>query len=215
MNTMPSQSHLMTLRTLMPRRALTFGEAWQRAEMQACRLLELEGMDGAPIPAEVISDQPRVRVETAYLSEASGDSRWLGNAWLIQLNASEPEVRRRFTLAHEYKHVLDAPFEDIVYATIRGSGEHHPLVEQICDYFAACLLMPKMLVKRAWGQGVRDPHELAQLFVVSPQAMHIRLITLGLVVARRHRPVPLRATPPTRRRGYRRQLSTSFVGAAP
>lgn len=120
----------------------------------------------------------------------SGLSSWVRGAWRIQLNAFEPDVRRRFTLAHEYKHVLDAPLEQQAYIGLRSSGDHHPLVEQVCDYFAACLLMPKKFVKRAWGEGLRDAQSLASHFEVSPQAMHIRLQSLGLIErpARCHTP---------------------------
>lgn len=55
--------------------------------------------------------------------------------------------------------------------------------ELICDYFAACLLMPKRLLVRVWTTGgSRLPRtDLARLFGVSPQALDIRLKALGLV----------------------------------
>ncbi|MEO6318843.1 MAG: ImmA/IrrE family metallo-endopeptidase, partial [Acidimicrobiales bacterium] len=53
--------------------------------------------------------------------------------------------------------------------------------ERLCDYFAACLLMPRSWVKQAYGSGVQDVVALAERFEVSPQAMQVRLLQLGLV----------------------------------
>lgn len=52
--------------------------------------------------------------------------------------------------------------------------------EQAADYFAACLLMPRAWVKRAWSEGLQRLSELSQLFEVSPPAMARRLDHLGL-----------------------------------
>ena len=43
-------------------------------------------------------------------------------------------------------------------------NERHAMVEQICDYFAGCLLMPRPWVKRVYCSGVQDLPELAQTF---------------------------------------------------
>ena len=208
------RTQLTTLRSLMPKRALGFREALQIAELQACKLLELHDIWEAPIPESLITDQPRLSVEASILTANSGATSWQHGAWRIKINTHEPLVRQRFTLAHEYKHVLDAPFENQIYGALRSTGEHHRQVEQVCDYFAACLLMPKKLVKRAWGQGLHEETDLAEEFFVSTQAMHIRLQTLGLIdrpvrcnTAFQHR-LPDRRRRPDRRTFYR-SLSTA------
>lgn len=53
--------------------------------------------------------------------------------------------------------------------------------ERVADYFAACLLMPKRIIKRRFGEGLQAPEELAAEFGVSPMAMRYRLQQLGLV----------------------------------
>jgi Zn-dependent peptidase ImmA (M78 family) len=53
--------------------------------------------------------------------------------------------------------------------------------EQICDYFAATLLMPKVWVRRAFVNGPQDLHALARTFGVSMSAMNVRLQSLGLI----------------------------------
>ena len=103
---------------------------------------------------------------------------------MIAINGAEPWTRRRFTLAHELKHVLDNPYIEMLYPGRDGtpSGQR---AETICDYFAACLLMPRLSVKAAWGQGNQRPDDLAAHFGVSRAAMGLRLHQLGLTSTRR------------------------------
>ena len=171
---------LASLRKLMPDRALSFDEARTIAEQQANALLDAVGCDSPPFDTKLIEELPRFDVRVMPSLPGSGMSNWAGGRWNIRLNGAEPLVRRRFTLAHEFKHVLDAPFEDVIYRELRSGDEQNPLVEAICDHFAGCLLMPKKLVKRYWGQGSQDPAQLAWRFDVSAQAMAYRLHRLGL-----------------------------------
>jgi len=57
-------------------------------------------------------------------------------------------------------------------------------LEQACEYFAACLLMPRMWMKRAYfNEGIQDVPSLSRLFNVSWVAMRVRLEQLGFVPA--------------------------------
>ena len=105
---------------------------------------------------------------------------------MIVLNGAEPMTRQRFSLLHEFKHVLDNPYIEYLYRSVRGMSAADQ-AEQVCDYFAACVLMPRAWVKRAWGSGIQDFRELAQLFHVSEGAMAIRLLGLGLTCTHRVR----------------------------
>lgn len=70
--------------------------------------------------------------------------------------------------------MLHHPTREYLYA---GSRQR---AERLCDYFAGCLLMPKMHVKRLHGQGL-DVSQLARAFGVSLPAMRVRLTQLGLM----------------------------------
>lgn len=97
------------------------------------------------------------------------------------INGAEPAVRQRFSQAHEFKHVLDNPFVHILYPATPGMSLH-VRAEQICDYFAACVLMPKIWVRRAWATDrIQDLFKLARGFGVSQTAMRVRLLQLGLM----------------------------------
>lgn len=176
------RSVLASLRTLFPTRPLQFSEALRVAKLQANRLLELARIASAPVAAEVITGLPRILVDYEVDMPCSGASAWDNHrkTWVITLNALEPDTRQRFSLAHEYWHIIahgSAGLASHRDFTFMGRDP----VEAIAEYFAACLLMPKRLVKRAWGEGHQRVSELSNLFDVSPRAMKIRLEQLGLV----------------------------------
>jgi Zn-dependent peptidase ImmA (M78 family) len=171
---------IATLRDVMPIRPLTFAESMRLAELQASKFLALTGITTGAVPESAISELPRLQVERMSPAPVSGATQWSHGRWLIVLNGTEPRGRQRFSLAHEFKHVLDNPFIDILYPATSSmtSGER---AEQVCDYFAACLLMPRLRVKRAWVNGEQTPRNLARQFDVSQAAMRYRLRQIGLV----------------------------------
>ena len=169
------------LRALTPHRALTLGESLRVAELQANRLLSESRVTEPAVPESIIAGLPRVAVERVGRVPVSGSVRWSRGLWMIAINRHEPQVRQRFSLAHELKHVLDAPFGDVLYPEWRGMSSHDR-AEQIANHFAACLLMPKAWVRSAFfNQGLTDLRRLAYRFDVSQAAMRIRLESLGLV----------------------------------
>ncbi|MDP9350918.1 MAG: ImmA/IrrE family metallo-endopeptidase [Chloroflexota bacterium] len=176
---MASSSVIAELRELVPHRAINPIETAGLAERQATRLLKLTGITEPPVPEFVIADLPRIRVERQAPMPFSGATHWAKGYWLILLNADEPYVRRRFSLAHEFKHILDHPYIDRLYPdTPQLSSPDR--AEQACDLFAACLLMPRVWVKRAWYGGTTPVATLAREFAVSQTAMRWRLEQLGI-----------------------------------
>jgi Zn-dependent peptidase ImmA (M78 family) len=175
---------LASLRALMPPRELEPHEAASIAERQAFKLLALLDQHQPAVNVAGIADLPRIEVRVEPRLPVSGFSQWSRGRWLIGVNQDDAPVRRRFTLAHEFKHVLDHPFIDRAYVDRRGRPSEKR-AEAICDYFAACLLMPRPWVKQAWVGGIQDQRALAQLFGVSEAAMALRLRQLGITVERR------------------------------
>lgn len=178
MNTSPT-ALLRHLRDLQPDRNLEDHEARGIAERQALRLLQILGQHEPAVNVAAIADLPRIEVRVEPNLPVSGLSHWTGGRWLIAVNRDDSPARRRFTLAHEFKHVLDHPFIDHAYLDRKGKPDHD-YAEKICDQFAACLLMPRPWLKRAWTNGIQDQAALAALFNVSEAAMAIRLRSIGL-----------------------------------
>lgn len=171
---------LAILRGLVPDRHLSYGEALQIAELQANKLKEHFGIDSAEVPTELITELPRITVDYDPDMPVSGSAHWNGYRWVITLNSSEPPLRRRFSMMHELKHIIDHTTRHHLYGRDDDPAARQR-AERAAYHFAACLLMPKRWVKRLWGEGTQAITQMAAAFEVSHQAMRYRLDQLGLV----------------------------------
>src|SRR2546421_498318 len=167
-------SVLYQLRALMPKRPLTQFEAYRLAELQANHLLQAAGVTEPGTPDLLITGHSFLEVQLRRDLPISGLTNWYKPRWLIVLNHSEPAVRRRFSLMHEFKHILDHGLAERCYPTTSWLTSEER-AERVAEYFAACLLMPRRIVKQRFFQGLHDVSDLAAEFGVSPQAMRRRL----------------------------------------
>src|SRR6266540_4169826 len=132
----------------------------------------------ALMPARPLTQSEGLRVGALPMS---GYTTWSRGRWLIVLNHAEPLTRQRFSLFHETKHLVDHPFIADAYRQVQGQSPEN-WAETVCDYFAACVLMPKAWVKRSYCyEGIQQLPTLARQFGVSQVAMRTRLLHLGLV----------------------------------
>jgi Zn-dependent peptidase ImmA (M78 family) len=180
-------SILKHLRSLSPSRTLATDEQLRVAELQSARMCELghAGPDQDIDWEGLISSQPRVEIVYETLP-VSGSSHWNGEKWIIILNRDDSLVRQRFTLLHEWKHIID-------HGTLsRPEAED---AERIADYFAGCVLIPKTALKHAWAGGIQRPDALAEHFGVSEQAIRVRLSQTGIDRAADRVPTPRCARP--------------------
>ncbi len=197
---------LAELRALMPHRPINRDEAQSVAERQATRLLALWFIDEPPVPQFVISSLPGVFVDRRRGWPTDGMSFQARRHWRIVLNADESRQRQRYTLAHELKHILDDPAIDHIHAHLKR-GHRNNVAEEACDYFAACLLMPRVWLKRDWSNGQQNVRHLAWRYHVAPQEMNRRLRDLGLVS--RDVPGPELSSESSRARRRRRRGTAS------
>lgn len=204
------------LRDFVPMRPLTRTEAYRIAEMQATRFHRLLGLEDGPLREETITELPRMHVQRFSPLPVSGATEWSHGRWLVLLNGAEPLARQRFSLAHEFKHIIDHRFIDLLYARI-PPAERAKFIESICDYFAGCLLVPKVWLRRAWTDRIQRPADLAAHFGVSEMAIQVRLTQTGLTEgpARCNRMAPNWTLPDPRaagtRRGYRRSAEPLLI----
>ena len=105
------------------------------------------------------------------------DKRGGESGFAIFVNKNHPEVRRRFTVAHEIAHYVlherligDGVFDDALY---RSGLPHKEEVQ--ANALAADILMPRSLVRKMQGEHGDDVTKLAKIFNVSETAMSIRL----------------------------------------
>jgi hypothetical protein len=172
-NNHESRSVLATLRSLIPERATDFEEAIKIAELQANRLLGLFNISRGAVPSDIVRSLPHIRVVYEDLP-VSGTSHWSGTHWIITLNKHDAPVRQRFTLMHEFKHIIDHGRAHLLYiSNSRYSAAEQ--AERAADHFAGAALLPKRLLKKAWTSGLQTSSALARYFDVSIQAVEVRL----------------------------------------
>ncbi len=151
-----------------------------------------------PTPGEIIAKHQAVApVNVVSIAEEIGIRVWemtrlpdgvSGQIWRDPLNggksgfsigvrASEPLVRKRFTVAHELSHYIlhrnkleSGLFEDVMYRGGLSSRE-----ETQANQMAADILMPFKLIKKLMDEGETTLEGLTKRLQVSPVALKIRL----------------------------------------
>lgn len=170
----------------------------QAARAAAEKLIQTMGIGTAPVNVEDVASALKLRIVVEDLGEdVSGLLVSRGRSAGIAVKRGDPLVRRRFTIAHEIGHfvlghhlqrkqlVHADQHHQVIYRSQRGSQGLDPLEVQ-ANQFAASLLMPAKLVREDFD-ALRKPLQegdvsvLATNFLVSEQAMTIRLTTLGLL----------------------------------
>lgn len=158
-----------------------------------------------PIPVEKIAQKYSRVVREPLPADVSGmlvplPASGGKSRWVIVVNANDPPVRQRFTIAHELGHLLIHK-----YATPHADGRYQVrfrneesatggIREEIeANQFAAELLMPEREVRRlatklrldvvdssADKEAVRKLSGVAKRFQVSVQALSFRIANLGM-----------------------------------
>src|SRR5690606_31509796 len=138
-----------------------------------------------------------VRKQTVQISDISGFILRSGKDAIIGVNSLHPNVRQRYTVAHELGHFLihaqgmDEVHVDRVFSIqfrTQISSEGTDRDEREANFFAAELLIPKRFVEARLADAVRMDlvddsfiEQLAREFDVSTQAMVFRLANLGFI----------------------------------
>ena len=102
---------------------------------------------------------------------------------IIQVAKDDSGNRQRFSIAHEVSHlVLHEDGEFIEYRKrLTDYDDPNLLYKEVqANMLASALLMPKVLVTRAW-QATHDIDDIAEIFSVSRSAVYFRLENLGLL----------------------------------
>ena len=126
-------------------------------------------------------DPPTV---SARVSRVGTDSRF---TYRIEINASESEVRRRFSIAHELAHVIlhDDRDREFTFTEFRAPLDSYPDTQELykevqANMLGAALLMPQSQVTQFWRKR-QDVDDLAGVFEVSRETAFWRLNNLNLL----------------------------------
>ena len=161
-------------------------EGWRmRPEQVARRVLKQYWDWQVPVDVEALANRCGVQVQYVPALGVSGIVKRMDEGALIRVDATEPEVRRRFTIAHELGHFLLGHLSD--QPEYRDPSRNYTLgnfdpKERDANRFAAELLMPaeavRAVVLKMENAGVE---EIAKAFGVSKVAMGIRLKSMGIL----------------------------------
>lgn len=151
---------------------------WMRfrvADNPADEVLSHFGIRTPPVPVRGIAHH--LGVEVLDVNEAAAgvlDARDMERV-VIHVRDVDPEVRKRFTIAHELGHLLlhrlGVRFRDLVV----GSNTKE---ERQANVFAANLLMPEWMFRPAFRWFDGDMSAIAEFFQVSKPAAEIRFMEL-------------------------------------
>jgi len=166
-----------------------------KAEKAARRLLRRHGPPVLPIDVKGIAQTEGLPVTFHDLEDrVSGMLVREEDSAVMAVNVNHHENRQRFTIAHELGHFLlheETPtvFVDDLMVHFRSERtvKRFDPREAQANEFAACLLMPRELLKQDLVDNPVDVSDdaavrrLARRYRVSAQALTIRLMSLGLV----------------------------------
>lgn len=174
------------LRALAPKRPLTYGESLHVVRLQAARFrrefetkepeINLIGLVKQRLFPVAFVPSYRLHGESGLTTDA------IDGAVQVFINKNEPLVRQRFSLLHEFKHVLDFPDAEVLHRKL-GRGDtklQKDMIEWLANEFAAQVLMPADRVARVWTRTKNLPLA-ANLFNVSTDALATRLEKLGML----------------------------------
>lgn len=170
-----------------------------RIEKVAQKVLSSAGQnDSPPVEPDMIADHLGLPITYEKFSDdLSGVLiRKPGTRSKIVINSANSVKRQRFSIAHECGHyVLNHPgeiFVDNYFLNRRDVRSSYAIdsKEIEANAFAAAILMPQALILALAVKKIEENptgtqqdliRQLAELFVVSEQAMGYRLINLGIV----------------------------------
>lgn len=157
------------------------------SRQKAISLLQMYGIKEGPVDVVRIAKLLGIQVqEFDFPKSVPATSQTSGSGkQVIGVNQNDPEVRRRFSLAHELGHYLNGhenyTHERVVTDPAKRYLDPHFRQEEEADEFAAELLMPEFMIKDdAMVKHMSIP-DLAKKYQVSEQAMTIQLVNYKLV----------------------------------
>ncbi len=153
------------------------------AEDIAEEILREHAIEKAPVPIEEIIGSRGVKVESVPMV-SDGSISWRGKTPRIRVNSRIGAARRRFTLAHEFGHLIWDERYGSTEATTTGENVEatsggNSLEERFCNAFAACMLVPAQEVSWLvdWGtMSLSDVENAAERFGVSFQTLVWRIV---------------------------------------
>lgn len=166
-----SEPTLRVLRRLLPAKPIDLEELLDLIRELASELRRVSEVDTDRLPHTVVTDIPSIHAEYTTMPVA-GYAYWDTDdkRWVIRINQDEAIEDRRFTLLHEFAHILWHNYESCLFSGLNHDNRRR-LAEHAADLFAGEALIPTALLKRHYAAGLRDVEALAEHFAVTPDAI--------------------------------------------
>ncbi len=159
----------------------TCGGIIRMGEMLAERYLKENGIDCLPVPTELVlkvDGEYPVEVRMVPLRVHHGATWCLKDGTVIQIRDDDTPAEKRYTLFHEFFHVLCQRKGVPVF---RKAGARRGSFNELCaNCFAAFMLMPQGWIEEKWAE-VKDLDKMVEIFGVPKPTMCMRLKYLGLI----------------------------------
>lgn len=160
-----------------------------RPGIAAEKILEITIIAKPPVNASIVAKRLNLPVfYWEFPDEVSGIFIVEDSTASIGVNVLHPNVRQRFTIAHEIGHFIYHEDSDLFVDFVEMELAPHTYddkqreLETKANQFAADLLMPKKWLREDFGKhGVEGITLISQLYEVSEQALWFRLLNLKLV----------------------------------
>lgn len=135
-----------------------------------------------PVDPVEIARNMGVKIKPSPFLDHSGHFYFENEQPTIEYCSSEPERRRRFTIAHELGHFVNGD-TNAPRDTSRSFDRYNYDPREVnANRFAADLLMPEYAINYLINiKNIKTLEELADKFHVSTGAMHYRLVNLGII----------------------------------
>ncbi len=149
-------------------------------ERRAYEVIAEQACGGPPLDLGAVLDHNKIDLILKPFNYVSGILIKDPVYTVIVVNENDPDVRRRFTIAHELGHLF------LVHEGRRFAepSDANPTQERAANRFAGALLMPEDWLITAWSDYKDNPEHrpeiIADLFRVSGGALNVRLKELGI-----------------------------------
>lgn len=134
-----------------------------------------------PIDLKKILEKYEVSLKEGDFGDSNIAGAFDRAAKVIYISKADSPKRKQFTIAHELGHLLlHENQKEIFYRTQFIEPDKQTVTEEVeANWFAASLLMPRRIFVRYWER-VPDESVIADIFGVSPSAVHWRVKNLEL-----------------------------------
>ena len=141
----------------------------------ARRLFKYIDMDDPPVRLAPLLERFGIKLYYEDFKKLDGIAIKSPKVGIIVVNRNIPVVRQRFTIAHEFGHLI-MPHRSEFYVCYPGKNR---AMERAADKFAAELLMPLPMLKTLWEKYASNPQNrieiVADILKVSRSALRARI----------------------------------------